>query len=246
MHWGPSSATSLPGAICRTPQFASRATTGEGRQKFLALKDLVPQVRRSVHARLPADDGEGLSGIAAESKRPEPRRGHRHHAAHAGHRRSLNVGDIRQVEPNIHAGVKYSRQLMDEYLGNEPLDDLNKGFFTLASYNAGPTRIRQLRREAERRGLDPNVWFGHVERIAVRTHRPRDRLVREQHLQVLHRLSAGRRGRTAAGRPAREIEGARRATATTAFLIFVEADAPGVRTETAKAPESRSRSARSP
>jgi membrane-bound lytic murein transglycosylase MltF len=41
------------------------------------------------------------------------------------------------------------------------------GFFTLASYNAGPTRIRQLRREAERRGLDPNVWFGQVERIAA-------------------------------------------------------------------------------
>jgi membrane-bound lytic murein transglycosylase MltF len=80
--------------------------------------------------------------------------------------RSLNVGDIRQVEPNIHAGVKYTRRLMDEYLGDEPLDDLNKGFFTLASYNAGPSRIRQLRREAARRDLDPNVWFGNVERIA--------------------------------------------------------------------------------
>ena len=79
--------------------------------------------------------------------------------------KSLNVGDIRQVEPNIHAGVKYTRRLMDVYLGNEPLDELNKGFFTLASYNAGPSRIRQLRREAERRDLDPNVWFGNVERI---------------------------------------------------------------------------------
>ena len=80
--------------------------------------------------------------------------------------KSLNVGDIRQVEPNVHGGVKYTRKLMDEYLGNEPLDDLNKGFFTLASYNAGPSRIRQLRREAARRDLDPNVWFGQVERIA--------------------------------------------------------------------------------
>jgi membrane-bound lytic murein transglycosylase MltF len=46
------------------------------------------------------------------------------------------------------------------------MDDLNKGLFTFASYNAGPGRIRQLRREAERRGLNPNVWFGNVERIA--------------------------------------------------------------------------------
>ena len=46
------------------------------------------------------------------------------------------------------------------------MDDLNKALFTFASYNAGPGRIRQLRREAEGRGLDPNVWFGNVERIA--------------------------------------------------------------------------------
>ena len=36
---------------------------------------------------------------------------------------------------------------------------------TLASYNAGPGRIRQLREETARRGLNPNVWFGNVERI---------------------------------------------------------------------------------
>ena len=46
------------------------------------------------------------------------------------------------------------------------MDDLNKGLFTFAAYNAGPGRIRQLRRIAEKRGLDPNVWFGNVERIA--------------------------------------------------------------------------------
>ena len=46
------------------------------------------------------------------------------------------------------------------------MDDLNKALFTFASYNAGPARVRQLRREAEKRGLDPNVWFGNVEQIA--------------------------------------------------------------------------------
>jgi membrane-bound lytic murein transglycosylase MltF len=30
---------------------------------------------------------------------------------------------------------------------------------------AGPGRVRQLRKEAARRGLDPNVWFGNVEQI---------------------------------------------------------------------------------
>jgi membrane-bound lytic murein transglycosylase MltF len=78
----------------------------------------------------------------------------------------MKVGDITQVDPNIHAGVKYVRFMMDRYYKDEPMDRLNKGLFTLASYNAGPGRIRQLRREAEKRGLDRNVWFGNVEQIA--------------------------------------------------------------------------------
>ena len=78
----------------------------------------------------------------------------------------LGVGDVRQLEPNIHAGIKYIRFMMDEYFKDAPMTDLNKGLMTLASYNAGPARIRQLRQEAARRGLDPNVWFGHVERVA--------------------------------------------------------------------------------
>ena len=78
----------------------------------------------------------------------------------------LKVGDITQIEPNIHAGVKYMRFMIDQYFKDEPMDDLNKGLMAFASYNAGPGRVRQLRREAEKRGLNPNVWFGNVERIA--------------------------------------------------------------------------------
>jgi membrane-bound lytic murein transglycosylase MltF len=80
--------------------------------------------------------------------------------------KELNVGDIRELEPNIHAGVKYIRFMMDRYYKDEPMSGLDKALFTFASYNAGPGRIRQLRREAAKRGLDPNVWFGNVERIA--------------------------------------------------------------------------------
>jgi membrane-bound lytic murein transglycosylase MltF len=80
--------------------------------------------------------------------------------------KQLNVGDITRTEANIHAGVKYMRFMMDQYYEDEPMDRLNKGLFAFASYNAGPARIRQLRREAEKRGLDPNVWFGNVEQVA--------------------------------------------------------------------------------
>jgi membrane-bound lytic murein transglycosylase MltF len=80
--------------------------------------------------------------------------------------KELKVGDVTQLEPNIHAGIKYVRFMIDQYYAKEPMDPLNRGLFAFASYNVGPARIRQLRREAEKRGLDPNVWFNNVERIA--------------------------------------------------------------------------------
>jgi membrane-bound lytic murein transglycosylase MltF len=55
---------------------------------------------------------------------------------------------------------------LDRYFAKEPMDDLNKMLFGFAAYNAGPGRLRQLRREATERGLDPNIWFNNVERIA--------------------------------------------------------------------------------
>jgi membrane-bound lytic murein transglycosylase MltF len=73
------------------------------------------------------------------------------------------VGDITQLGPNIHAGVKYMRFMIDQYFANEPMDKLNKALFAFASYNAGPNRIQSLRKEAAKRGLDPNVWFNNVE-----------------------------------------------------------------------------------
>ena len=82
----------------------------------------------------------------------------------------MQVGDITRLESNIHAGVKYMRTLIDQYYPNDPKDRLNRGLFALASYNAGPSRIQQLRREAAKRGLDPNVWFNNVEWVAAEKH----------------------------------------------------------------------------
>ena len=79
----------------------------------------------------------------------------------------LAVGDITKIDPNIHAGVKYIRSMIDRHFANEPMTDLDRGLFAFAAYNAGPGRVRQLRREAAAKGLDPNVWFNNVERIAA-------------------------------------------------------------------------------
>ena len=81
--------------------------------------------------------------------------------------RDMGVGDITQVDPNVHAGTKFLRAMINEYYANEPMDSLNKGLFAFAAYNAGPGRVNQLRRLAAQRGLDPNVWFNNVELMAA-------------------------------------------------------------------------------
>jgi membrane-bound lytic murein transglycosylase MltF len=59
------------------------------------------------------------------------------------------------------------RFMIDRYYEKEPMTKLDKALFAFASYNAGPARVRQLRQEAARRGLDPNVWFQKVEYVAA-------------------------------------------------------------------------------
>jgi membrane-bound lytic murein transglycosylase MltF len=80
----------------------------------------------------------------------------------------LGVGDITKAEPNVHGGIKYMDQLHERYFKDVPFDKQNLTLFAFAAYNAGPGRIQQLRREAEKEGLDSNVWFNNVELIAAK------------------------------------------------------------------------------
>jgi len=79
--------------------------------------------------------------------------------------KAMKVGDITKTEANIHAGIKYMRWMIDHYYGNEPMTELDKALFAFASYNAGAGRISQLRKEAAKRGFDPNIWFHNVEYV---------------------------------------------------------------------------------
>jgi len=81
---------------------------------------------------------------------------------------NVNIPNIENLQNNIHAGVKYLRFLRDRYFEKEPMNDANKTLFTFACYNAGPARVAKLRTEAEKTGLDPNVWFRNVEIVAAK------------------------------------------------------------------------------
>ncbi len=75
----------------------------------------------------------------------------------------LKVGDIHQAEPNVHAGAKYMDQLMTKYFPDAKFDQQNRTLFAFASYNAGPGNIKRMRTEAEKQGLNPDLWFNNVE-----------------------------------------------------------------------------------
>jgi membrane-bound lytic murein transglycosylase MltF len=80
---------------------------------------------------------------------------------------AVGIKNIEKAEPNVHAGIKYMRWIVDTYFADEDLDELQQTLFAFASYNAGPNRIRRLRRQAKARGLDPDIWFDNVEVIAA-------------------------------------------------------------------------------
>ena len=80
----------------------------------------------------------------------------------------IDITGIEKLDRNIEAGAKYLRYMVSHYYANEPMDQITRGLFALASYNAGPVRIEKLRRLAAAEGYDPNRWFNHVEFIAAR------------------------------------------------------------------------------
>ena len=150
----------------RQREYAKSATSEAERKKFLAVVELFRKYsdQYKLDFLLMAAQGYQESTLNQNARSPVGAIGVMQVMPATG--AELKVGDITQLEPNIHAGVKYMRFMMDQYFKDEPMDDLNKALFTFASYNAGPGRVRQLRREAEKRGLNPNVWFGNVEQIA--------------------------------------------------------------------------------
>ena len=147
-------------------KFVKNAAAEQERRKFNAMLDVFRKYgeQYQVDPLLMAAQGYQESGLNQNAKSHVGAIGVMQLMPATG--KEQKVGDITQVEPNIHAGIKYIRFMMDQYYKDEPMTPSNKLLMTFASYNAGPGRVRQLRAEAERRGLDQNVWFGNVERVA--------------------------------------------------------------------------------
>ncbi len=150
----------------QSTKYVTGAAIGRERQKLLSIVGLFRKYGEEyrVDHLLMAAQGYQESRLDQEARSPVGAIGVMQIMPATG--AEQKVGDIRRLDPNIHAGIKYMRFMMDRYYRDEPMDRLNKGLFTFASYNAGPGRIARLRQEAAARGLNPNVWFGSVEQVA--------------------------------------------------------------------------------
>ncbi|MDJ0789303.1 MAG: transporter substrate-binding domain-containing protein [Myxococcota bacterium] len=79
----------------------------------------------------------------------------------------MGFPDVTPPEPNIHAGIKYMDWIRANYFKDPELLPEERVYFALAAYNAGPNRMRRLRRKAPEMGLDANRWFGHMEVVTL-------------------------------------------------------------------------------
>jgi membrane-bound lytic murein transglycosylase MltF len=80
----------------------------------------------------------------------------------------ISISNVEIAQYNIEAGAKMLRNIADTYFNDPKLDPLNRTLMVFASYNAGPTRIERIRKQAAAEGLNPNQWFGNVELVAAK------------------------------------------------------------------------------
>ena len=82
----------------------------------------------------------------------------------------VDPGRLADPEVGITAGVRYLAWSRDRFPDLPPGEQL---WFALAAYNAGPGHVRDGRRLARQLGLDPSLWFGHVEEAMRKLSEPR-------------------------------------------------------------------------
>jgi membrane-bound lytic murein transglycosylase MltF len=164
---GTSAGNQLLTRYLKNVKYVKNATSEEERKKFLALIQYFQKYgdKYDVDWVLMGAQGYQESQLNQNAKSPVGAIGVMQVMPATG--KDMKVGDIAETEANIHAGIKYMRFMIDQYYEKEPMTKLDKVLFAFASYNSGPGRVRQLRQEATKRGLDPNIWFQNVEYIAA-------------------------------------------------------------------------------
>ena len=79
----------------------------------------------------------------------------------------LKVGDITDRRTQRARRREVHGLAHDEVPPDSHFDETNRTLFAFACYNAGPGNIARMRKEAVKRGLDPDRWFNNVELVTA-------------------------------------------------------------------------------
>ncbi len=85
--------------------------------------------------------------------------------------REVGITDLKKPENGLRAGLKYMSWINEQLSDELPADV--KFWFTLAAYNAGLGHLKDARRLAAKQGLNPDRWFGHVEKAFLLLSKPK-------------------------------------------------------------------------
>jgi membrane-bound lytic murein transglycosylase F len=75
----------------------------------------------------------------------------------------LKIYDLEDPDLGIMAGAKVMARYSN-YFNSPEISAKDRIRFALASYNCGPGHVADARDLAKQMGLDPNRWFGNVEK----------------------------------------------------------------------------------
>lgn len=82
----------------------------------------------------------------------------------------LGISDLTNPVQSIDAGIRYMNWTRDRFSNDMPLQE--RLFFALAAYNAGFGHVRDAQRLAKQMNLNPNKWFGNVEKTMLLLQQP--------------------------------------------------------------------------
>lgn len=85
--------------------------------------------------------------------------------------REMGFTDLEDPQQGVHAGAQYMAKLIDSFDSRIPFKQRVR--FALAAYNAGRGHVEDARLLAAEQGLDPNRWFGNVERAMLLLQQPK-------------------------------------------------------------------------
>ncbi|MGR5067806.1 MULTISPECIES: transglycosylase SLT domain-containing protein [Vibrio] len=78
---------------------------------------------------------------------------------------NVNIKNIKNLDNNVHAGVKYLSFLRKQYFSDNSITRENQVYLTLAAYNSGPGNVEKMRKKAMQEGYNPDIWFQNVETV---------------------------------------------------------------------------------